>query len=145
MAEKNIELLPCPFCGAAPMMGNALSDIEKWEIYCTATMCLVSPRTLALNGKEKTIAVWNNRSGIIGDWTPVAGGSRPEYDIPVMAIPQGYPDRIDAAMLIYEDGWLWASYEGFGSLTDPTCYEVDDDYQYTHWKYFPSTKITKGK
>ncbi len=145
MSEENIELLPCPFCGVVPIIRTTAHDIEKWNIICVNTICMLYPKTPPLDGKEKAIDVWNHRPGAVDDWTPVAEGSMPEFDKPVMAIPKGRPDKIDAAILRYEDGWHWESHNGMGYLTDLSSYEFDDDYEYTHWRYFPSTDISKEK
>lgn len=146
MVEKNTELLPCPFCGEVPGLRRWHGDRNKWMVFCSASICLINPKTLNLVGKEKAIAVWNNRPGMKEEWTPVAEGSMPDYDIPVLVMSLPWPGEITSAMLVYEDGWIWAGHI-YGHLNDPTNYEVDDDYQYTHWKYFPSTEIkieTKG-
>ncbi len=62
----------------------------------------------------------------------------PEYDVPVLVVSKDYPKDVTCATLVYEDGWLWAQYAGYGCLSDNKCYEIDDDYQYTHWMPLPT-------
>lgn len=57
----------------------------------------------------------------------------PDYDVPVLV----FNGWVHAAMLSYEEGWLWCAYQGYGSLCDNTCYECDDDYQYDYWMPLP--------
>lgn len=77
-------------------------------------------------------------------WRKVEPGNLPEYDIPVLVVSAAWPKEICSAVLRYEDGWHWEEHIGMGHLTDQSCYEYDDDYQYTLWMPMP-TAPPEGK
>ncbi len=64
----------------------------------------------------------------------------PEYGVAVLVIPKDYPNDITAAILVFHDeGWVWEEYARYGFLNDPDNYELDDEYNYTHWMPLPPT------
>ena len=80
----------------------------------------------------------------VSEWIPVKPGSMPEYDVPVLVVSAIYPDQIDSAMLVDEgDGWMWATKAWYSAISEPRGYEVDDDYEYSHW--MPLPKPPEGK
>jgi hypothetical protein len=64
----------------------------------------------------------------------------PHLDVPVLAVSAHYPNKISAAMRVDGgDGWMWAVANGyFSTLSEVDAYEVDDDYQFSHWQPLPS-------
>ena len=68
----------------------------------------------------------------------------PEYDTPVLTWNIDYKDCIKPLMLVStEEGWLWAGLATTWDINNPECYEVDDDYECTHWQ--PMPKLPRGK
>jgi len=58
-----IEILPCPFCGSAPLVYNGNSG---WHVCCVAwekdrLACEVGPSTDGHKTKAEAIAIWNRR------------------------------------------------------------------------------------
>jgi hypothetical protein len=52
------DLLPCPFCGAAPELIEAdTGAIDVWLVRCTDCQC----KTVNYYGKAQPIFVWNKR------------------------------------------------------------------------------------
>lgn len=77
----------------------------------------------------------------IHHWISVEDKLPPE-DTPVMVVGlvHGLPLYVTTAMLTYSgDGWMWAQLVSpyNSDLHDPSNYEYDDDYQYTHWLPLP--------
>lgn len=59
------ELLPCPFCGCAPIIveyggNNANSTRDDWYITCTNPNCVADGGNV-YSGKETAINAWNTR------------------------------------------------------------------------------------
>jgi hypothetical protein len=54
------KLLPCPFCGSAPLMAEARNAGGWWLITCGGDDCGTSPN-LECEGREKAIVRWNKR------------------------------------------------------------------------------------
>mgnify|MGYP003403004175 CR=1 FL=1 len=62
MVEKEIKLLPCPFCGAEPVQGPYKRN--GWEIKCKGCFVKVQQRVVRLSLdwlKESMAEAWNKR------------------------------------------------------------------------------------
>lgn len=61
---EEINLLPCPFCGAAPDM-YAFYDKKKkrmkWHVLCSNTKCPVLRSGRYADTMEESVAAWNAR------------------------------------------------------------------------------------
>ena len=60
--KRDVELLPCPFCGEKARIMSLLRDDIR--IYCQNKNCHIQPM-LTRGSEEEAIKAWNTRKGEI--------------------------------------------------------------------------------
>ena len=65
-AAPDDELLPCPFCGAAPALRPHPELPEIVRVECAGDPCAVRPATEYLLARyvDELVAVWNRRTAV---------------------------------------------------------------------------------
>lgn len=64
--KKEINLLPCPFCGKKAFLDAFYNDELKrmrWHIGCSDVSCGVMPSGRYMDTMEEAIEAWNARGG----------------------------------------------------------------------------------
>lgn len=63
VAEVPAALLPCPWCGATPLVfDHSIEGFKsEWSVYCEGEMCAVAPSTSG-EFKQHATSQWNNQT-----------------------------------------------------------------------------------
>ena len=69
---SEIELLPCPFCGAPGALYRCVAGDGFWA-WCSDTGCRVGPRTPRTEDADEAAEIWNTR------YAPGGGFDAPRY------------------------------------------------------------------
>ncbi len=60
--NDEIDLLPCPFCGALPEIYNRISFEDSYDIRCNKPGCYLEFGADWYLSKEEVIEKWNKRA-----------------------------------------------------------------------------------